>query len=58
MTTMIPRQTYIDKLNQLRDKQIVKVLTGVRRSGKLTILQLYLKQQEKQLIMIKESEIY
>jgi hypothetical protein len=55
---MIPRQTYIDKLNQLRDKQIVKVLTGVRRSGKLTILQLHLKQQEKQLIMIKESEIY
>lgn len=58
MTTTILRQTYIDKLNQLRDKQIVKVLTGVRRSGKLTILQLYLKQQEKQLIMIKESEIY
>lgn len=38
---MIPRQTYIDKLNKLRDKQIIKVLTGVRRSGKSTILQLY-----------------
>lgn len=38
---MIPRQTYIDKLNKLRDKQIIKVLTGVRRSGKSMILQLY-----------------
>lgn len=38
---MISRPTYLDKLDQLRDKQIIKVLTGVRRSGKSTILELY-----------------
>lgn len=38
---MISRPTYLEKLDQLRDKQIIKVLTGVRRSGKSTILELY-----------------
>lgn len=38
---MIPRPTYMKTLNQLRDKQIIKALTGVRRSGKSTILQLF-----------------
>ncbi len=38
---MIPRPTYLDQLEKLRDKQIIKVLTGVRRSGKSTILQLF-----------------
>lgn len=41
---MFPRPKYIDKLNKLRDKQIIKVLTGVRRSGKSTILKLYQEQ--------------
>ena len=41
---MLPRPKYIDKLNKLRDKQIIKVLTGVRRSGKSTILKLYQEQ--------------
>lgn len=38
---MIARDTYLKKLDLLRDKQIIKVLTGVRRCGKSTILQLY-----------------
>lgn len=38
---MIPRPAYLKKLDSLRDKQIVKILTGVRRCGKSTILQLY-----------------
>lgn len=38
---MISRPTYLEKLDQLRNKQIIKVLTGVRRSGKSTILELY-----------------
>ncbi|WP_297817902.1 ATP-binding protein [uncultured Lactobacillus sp.] len=38
---MIPRPTYLNQLEKLRDKQIIKVLTGVRRSGKSTILQLF-----------------
>lgn len=38
---MISRPSYMKKLDQLREKQIIKVLTGVRRSGKSTILELY-----------------
>ncbi|MCH3904329.1 MAG: ATP-binding protein [Lactobacillus sp.] len=40
---MIPRNSYLDKLEKLRDKQIIKVLTGVRRCGKSTILELFQK---------------
>ena len=38
---MIPRQTYMDTLISLRDKQIIKVITGIRRCGKSTLLLLY-----------------
>lgn len=41
MKDLILRPTYLEKLDHLRDKQIIKVLTGVRRCGKSTILQLY-----------------
>ena len=33
------REQYINKLISLKDKKIIKVITGVRRSGKSTILQ-------------------
>lgn len=35
----ICRKQYIDKLISLKDKNIIKVLTGIRCSGKSTILQ-------------------
>lgn len=34
----IYRKTYMDKLISLKDKQIIKVITGIRRAGKSTIL--------------------
>ena len=34
----IYREQYINKLISLKDKKIIKVLTGIRRSGKSTIL--------------------
>ena len=38
---MIVRQTYLNKLVSLKDKQIIKVITGMRRSGKSTLFSLY-----------------
>lgn len=38
---MIERQTYIDRLNSWKDKQIIKVLTGIRRCGKSTLLGMF-----------------
>ena len=35
---IIYRKEYIDKLNSYKGKQIIKVITGIRRSGKSTIL--------------------
>lgn len=37
----IYRKTYMDKLISLKDKQIIKVITGIRRAGKSTILKEY-----------------
>lgn len=41
MTKIINRPFYLDQLKELKDKKIIKVLTGVRRSGKSTIFKLY-----------------
>lgn len=38
---MIPRNDYLDSLINLRDKQIIKVVTGIRRCGKSTLFELF-----------------
>ncbi|MDR0848414.1 MAG: ATP-binding protein [Propionibacteriaceae bacterium] len=38
---MIDRPDYLDRLRQYRDKHLIKVMTGVRRCGKTTLLELY-----------------
>lgn len=39
---MVQRKEYLGKLIEWRDKQIIKVVTGVRRCGKSTLLSLYI----------------
>lgn len=39
---MINRPTYIAQLQQFRDQPLIKILTGVRRSGKSTLLRLFM----------------
>jgi predicted AAA+ superfamily ATPase len=38
---MITRTVYLDKLEGFRDKQLIKIVTGIRRCGKSTLLELY-----------------
>lgn len=38
---MIRRHEYLEKLNRFRDKQLIKVVTGIRRCGKSTLLEMY-----------------
>lgn len=38
---MIDRAEYLDFLKSLKDKKIIKVVTGIRRCGKSTLLSLY-----------------
>ena len=37
----IKRKEYLDKIIALKDKQIIKVVTGVRRCGKSTLMELF-----------------
>lgn len=38
---MIPRDFYVNKLIKYRDKKLIKVITGFRRSGKSTLMHLF-----------------
>jgi len=38
---MIPRDDYLNKLKALRDKPVIKVITGIRRCGKSVLLDLF-----------------
>lgn len=38
---MIARTEYLDQLSALKDKHIIKVITGIRRCGKSTLLELF-----------------
>ena len=38
---LLQRKEYLDKLIAFRDKQIIKIVTGIRRCGKSTLLRLY-----------------
>ena len=38
---MVQRKQYMEKLKKLKDKKIIKVITGIRRCGKSTLLLLF-----------------
>jgi predicted AAA+ superfamily ATPase len=41
MEKAIERKYYISLLNSFRDFDLIKVVTGIRRSGKSTLLKMY-----------------
>ena len=38
---MIKRNNYLDALKRFKDKELIKVITGIRRCGKSTLLEMY-----------------
>ncbi len=38
---MVIREQYLEKLISFRDKKVIKVITGIRRCGKSTLLEMY-----------------
>ena len=60
---ILERKTYLDVLQRNRDRQIIKVITGVRRCGKSTLLETYREAllktgiSEQQVILINFEDI-
>jgi len=44
MDTLVERKTYLEQLSLWKEKDLVKVITGVRRCGKSTLFELFIKQ--------------
>ncbi len=53
---MIQRKEYLDNLIALKDKQVIKVVTGVRRCGKSTLFELYIEYLKQ--IGVENSQLY
>ncbi len=60
---MIQRKEYMDKLISWKDEQVIKVVTGIRRCGKSTLLDLYKDYltnngvQEEQIVTVNFEEL-
>jgi predicted AAA+ superfamily ATPase len=58
MVNYINRKEYIDKLLSYKDKDLIKVVSGLRRSGKSTLLELYREYLLKQGIGKDQMQFY
>jgi len=58
MTEKIRRKYYLDKLVSYKNKDIIKVVTGLRRSGKSTLLQIFRDDLSKEKISDKQIQFY
>ncbi|PKP39779.1 MAG: ATPase [Bacteroidetes bacterium HGW-Bacteroidetes-15] len=58
MVNFINRKEYIDKLVSYKDKDFIKVVSGLRRSGKSTLLELYREQLLKQGVGKRQIQFY
>jgi len=58
MKHLIYRQEYLDKLKAYRDKDIIKVVTGLRRSGKSTLFELYRRDLIEMGIKPEQTQLY
>ena len=58
MKKWIERKEYLDKLLSYKDKDIIKVVTGLRRSGKSTLLELFRKQLLENGITSEQTQLY
>ena len=54
----IRRKYYLDKLFSYKDKDIIKVVTGLRRSGKSTLLQIFRDDLSKEKVSDRQIQFY
>jgi predicted AAA+ superfamily ATPase len=58
MKNLIERKEYLDKLLSYKDKDIIKVVTGLRRSGKSTLLELFKNRLLENNVMLEQTQFY
>lgn len=55
---MIIRQEYLNQLRLLKDQKVIKVITGIHRSGKSTLLELFREDLKKQNIAKEQIQFF
>ena len=55
---MIIRQEYLNQLRLLKDQKVIKMITGIRRSGKSTLLELFREDLKKQNIAKEQIQFF
>ena len=55
MSALVERKEYLEQLKAWKDEQVIKVVTGIRRCGKSTLLSQY--QQQLQTTGITDEQI-
>lgn len=55
---MIIRQEYLNQLRLLKDQKVIKVITGIRRSGKSTLLELFRNDLKKQNVAKEQIQFF
>ncbi len=58
MKELIRRKEYLDKLLSYKDKGIIKVVTGLRRSGKSTLLEMFNNDLLKNGVTSEQTQFY
>ncbi len=58
MKNLIERKEYLDKLLSYKDKDIIKVVTGLRRSGKSTLLEMFKNSLLKNDVLPEQVQFY
>ena len=54
----IIRKEYLDQLELLKDQKVIKVITGIRRSGKSTLLEIFRDELKLQGVKTKQIQSY
>ena len=56
VSKIISRDDYLNKLIAFKDKQLIKVITGIRRCGKSTIMEIYQDYLQKEMKVTNEAD--
>ena len=56
--TLIERKQYMQQLRDLRDQNVIKVISGVRRCGKSTLLQMFADELQRDSVQVSQIQFY